>query len=333
MFTVTRPDLADKPFTLAPVPWDKFEADFLSMYQAPHAAPATKRKMVQVLAQVRSLGITSTDQLDVPMVARYASARPPGQSEWTLQAHLMCLRTICSYAEAAGFLRVSPFRIRKLSYWVKPPELDGKRHWSREEIRRLLDLLANDVKERTGWGQWRARRLQVAVAIIAYCGLRKTECLRLHVSDIDLDAGIIDLRPHGQKLKTVGSQKIVPMPDALLPIVRDWLQHRMDAPFGYPLPRSCDWLIPTLNRKAPWVSGHIKSKPSERIKSAGARAGLEGLTFHSLRRSLATHLEYFGAGEAAIQRVLRHSSGETTKRFYRRADAINLRATVAGVEF
>jgi integrase len=333
MRTVTRPDRGVQDFELAPVPWDAFQAEILTLYNPPHAAPGTRRKMVQVLDAVKALGVTSTAELTVPLVARYASARPAGQSEYTLQAHLCCLRTICSYAEMSGYLRVSPFRIRRLSSWVRPPELDGKRHWTREEIRRLLDLLANDVKTRSGWGEWRARRLQCVVAIIAYCGLRKTECLRLHVSDLDVETGIIDLKPHGQKLKTAGSQKIVPMPDALIPIVQSWLAHRMDAPFGFPLPKECPWAIPTLSRLAPWVSGHTASKPLARLQAAGKRAGLDGLTFHSLRRSLATHLEYFGAGESAIQRILRHSSGETTKRFYRRADALNLRSIVASVDF
>jgi integrase len=221
-----------------------------------------------------------------------------------------------------------------MCHWVRPGELEGRRHYSREEIGALFRVLAADVEARPlGWGQWRARRLQFVAAVIALCGLRKTECLRLHVDDIDLETGIIDLRPHGRKLKTPGSQKIVPMPDQLLPIARSWLAHRMDAPFGFPLPDECPWAVPTLNRKAPWVSGHINSKPLARLQSVGKRAGIEGLTFHGLRRSLATHLEFFGVGEAGIQRVLRHASPEVTRKHYRRADAINLRAMVKDVTF
>jgi integrase len=324
---------AEPASTVHPIPWARFRAELLSVYSPPHVAKATRSKMVKVLNDVQALGITSTAEFTTELVARFCAARPPGQSDWTLQSYLMCLRSATNYAAASGYCRISPFTVRRLSRWVKPEPPADKRHLSKQELRALLDLLARDVEQTEGWRQWRARRLQAAVAILAYCGLRKSECLRLHLSDIDLERSVIWLSGHGRKLKTSGSNKPVPIPNALVPILTSWIAHRMDAPFGYPMPDTCDWLIPTCNRKSPWVSGHQHGKALYRLKIAAKRVGIEDINFQMLRRSWATHAESWGFGEALIQRVLRHSSPMTSRKFYRQADCVNLAAATADIDF
>jgi integrase len=245
------------------------------------------------------------------------------------------IRSICSYAETAGYVRCSPFRLRKLSKWVRVAPLEGKRHFSREEIRRVLDLMAKDVAGRAGWSQWRARRLQAVTAIVAYTGMRKMEALQLQVGDVDLAARVIWIRPHGKtgRLKTAASEAPVPIVQALVPILTEWLAHRMDAPFGFPIPDTCPWLIPTLNRRSAWTSGQPGGKALDRLKLVAKRAGVEDVTFLALRHGWATHAEFFGYGEALIQRVLRHTSTRTAKKHYRHADLPNLIERTAGFDF
>jgi integrase len=318
---------------LGPIPWPEFRKEFEGLYSPALAACATRAKMRQVLNELEALGIASTADLAVPLVTRYIESRPPGQSPWTLHGMLASLRAICSYAERAGYLRISPFRLRKLSRWVRLTPLEGRRHCSRDDIRRLLELLARDVETLEGWAQWRARRLQTVVAIIAYCGLRKMEALRLRVADVDLVNRIIHVRPApGARLKTATSQAPVPIPAALVPILTNWAAHRMDAPYGYPLPDDCPWLIPTNNRKSPWISGQKGGKALDRLQAVAGRADIEGVTFQALRRSTATHLESHGCPPALIARVLRHSV-RVDERFYRQADLSNMAKAVDGFDF
>lgn len=335
------------------IPWNQFKRELRSVYEPPSCAKATRAKLEQVLRGVDGLPalddngkplvddngkpvpyVQSTADLNTGMIARFCASRPPGQSEWTLQSLLMSLRSACNFAAASGYTRISPFAIRRLSRWVQPLPPSDKRHLSKEELRALLDLLARDVEDTEGWRQWRARRLQAVVATLAYTGLRRSECLRAHVGDIDLDRRVIWLTGHGQKLKTAGSNKPVPIPNALVPILTSWMAHRLDAPFGFPLPKTCDWLIPTVSRKSCWTSGHEKTKPLYRLKFAGARVGIADINFQMLRRSWATHAESsWGFGEGLIQRVLRHSSPMTSRKFYRQADVANLVNAVAAVDF
>jgi integrase len=346
---------------IAPIPWSEFKAEIITCYSPPVVARATASKMRQVLgivdaldaqarrelAELQAAGVTDEDKLaaarsklvattadlNVPLVHRFVTSRPPGQAPSTLQSLLMTFRAVCGYATAAGYVRVNPFALRKVSRWVRVPQPEGKLHLTREEIRAILALLAKDVEERQAWAGWRARRLQIAVALMCYLGLRKTEALRLQVGDVDLAARTIWIRGHGRALKTLASEAPLPIPAALLPILVNWLGHRMDAPFGYPMPKECPWLIPTCNRKSPWVSGHKESKPLARFKAVAERAGVKNATFLQLRHSWATHAEFFGLGPALIQRVLRHTSTRTAEKHYRHADIPNLIDRTAGFDF
>lgn len=349
MMTVPdRMDSAQGELTTTPIPWTQFTAELLMLYQPPMVAKATRCKMKQVLSDISALDLTSNDaprvegeeplriattaDLRVSLIAQLIASRPEGQSLHTLQSILAVARTICSYAETAGYLRVSPFRLRKLSKWVRLPTLADKRHLTRDEIRRILDLAIKHVRERSGWAQWRARRTLVVIAIIAYTGIRKMECLRLHLSDIDLVARVIWIRPHGTALKTAASEAPIPIPKALLPLLTDWIAHRMDAPFGYPMPKMCCYLIPTLNRKAAWTSGQPGGKALDRFGAVAALAGVPGATFQMLRRSWATHAE-MTMSDTMISRVLRHTNTNTAKKHYRKADIHNMLEATQDFDF
>ena len=96
-----------------PVPWDDFEAELLSVYQVPHVAKATRNKMKQVMKELRKLGVKTTSDLTTGLVARFCEARPPGQSDWTLQSLLMTLRSLSDLCRR--------FRIRSYQPFYDPP--------------------------------------------------------------------------------------------------------------------------------------------------------------------------------------------------------------------
>jgi len=320
-----------------PIPFDRFITEVLRLYDPPHRAAATRRQMRYVLEQVAHLGIKTTADLTPALIARFIEARPPGQSPRTLQSYLRVLRGICNQAVITGSLRISPFALRRVSQWlgrIGPPA--EKKHYSRDEIRRVLSLMDADIEITAGWSQWRARRLYALTATVGYCGLRASEALYLHAADIKLEERYINLtdrgRDGGRALKTEASARPVPIPDALVPILQDWLSHRLDHPADFEIP-PCEWLFPTLNRKGPWTGGPPGTKPVQRLQAVAARAGVEGMTLQSLRRSLATHLEHHGTGQAMITRILRHTDSKTTLTWYQQADIPNMVQAMASFDF
>src|SRR5208337_237690 len=80
------------------IPFDRFAAELLRLYDPPHRAAATRRQMKKVLDLVAALGVKTTADLSATMVAKFIEARPPGQSPRTLQTLLRVLRGVCNNA-------------------------------------------------------------------------------------------------------------------------------------------------------------------------------------------------------------------------------------------
>lgn len=311
---------------IEPIAWPAFRADVESLYAC--NAPATRAKLRQVLDLVEALGIERTDQLGTDLVSRFIRARPDGESPHTTKALLSTLRAICTHAANTRRLEISPFRLKPLRKWIRlgPPVL--KRVATPDEVRRILDRMQADVIERRGWAQWRARRLLALTATIAYTGLRAREGQRLWVVDLDLLNGVIHLNPHGKALKTVGAAQPVGIPSALIPDLKDWLHHRLDAPPSITLPAGCPWLFPGASRRGPWDSGDVAHRPLGRLQAVAKRLGIEGMTWHALRRGWATAAEASGIPLALISRQLRHSDVDTTRRYYAARQLDSLRDAV-----
>src|SRR5271157_6271763 len=100
------------------IPFDQFTAEILRLYDPPHRATATRRQMRYVLEQVAAVEVKTTADLTPALVARFVESRPPGQSPRTLHSVLRVLRAICNQAVLTGYLRVSPFALRRVSQWV-----------------------------------------------------------------------------------------------------------------------------------------------------------------------------------------------------------------------
>jgi integrase len=345
---ITKADLAALAALIPrPMPWAAFKTEVRPALSPPLISKGQASRYVQIIRELEAIDladegdeprfIATTADLNLTLVTRFCAARPPDQSPSTLRSLLLCVAKLCNMAVERRLLTVSPFvtvPIRRLVGRIGKPQ--GKRHLTKDECRRLLALLRQDVEERQGWSQWKARRLLVVACLGLYCGLRKMEMLMLHVADIDWEARVIRLVPHNEegKFKTLGSEQPVPMPGAMIAALKEWLDHRMDRPPGYPVPADCPWLVPTCDRKHPWISGSEGGKPLHRLQAAAFRAGIEYVTLHELRRSLATHLEaHPGVNGALISRVLRHADEKTTETFYRRADEANLADAVADFDF
>ena len=156
-----------------PIPFDRFKAELLALYRPSMRSPATRRGMVHALGVLEGLGVQTTGDLQVGLIAKLVETRPPHLSPHSVKALLRYIQAASNVAAKCGYLRVSPFAVRPIRDWVLAGKPKGKRHQTREEIRRILEMLAADVTQRHGWAQWRARRLQALVATVAFTGVRR----------------------------------------------------------------------------------------------------------------------------------------------------------------
>jgi integrase len=170
---------------------------------------------------------------------------------------------------------------------------------------------------------WPERRLHALAALVAYTGLRLSEALCARVEDLDLGRRVIWVSPR-RRLKTEASAAAVPIAGELAPILEAWLPHAGSA-----------WLVPGVRREGPWRGGAPGYRPLDRLQQAAARIGLEGVTFHGLRHTLATLLvQRWGRSAEQVSWVLRHASPRTTVEHYIHADELaTLAAVIAPVSY
>ncbi len=276
-------------------------------------ARTTRLRVAQALREVRDLLPSEATTADLtPAVLDRFVAADRGRAWATLDGLLRALRAACSAAVRAGWIEASPF-----ATWDRWPQREQprRRHLPESEVARLLDSL------RARASTWSGARLFTLAAVWAYCGLRRDEALRLQVHDVDLERGVIHVRPHGRRLKTHASAAPVPIPSALASILVEWL------------PRTkCVWVFPGLRRTGPWTGGTSGKRAGDQLRKAAESIGLVGVTPHTLRHSLATSLAHRGFSPRQTQLVLRHSN-QLTQAYYVHPDEPALCGLMRGFDW
>lgn len=302
LLVMTLPSAIVKPVPLAT--W----ADLIAREYS-KGATSTLTRMKQACREAIALAPPGATTLDLTEQLVADFSRRPGAAA-TTQGLMRGLKRACRLAARWGQLGVVPF-----SPDTPWPRGDGYRDWrhhSFESVGRYLTHLASQSET------WKGHRLYALAAVYAYTGLRRNEGLSLQREDIRLNQRILVVKkPANARLKTEASAAAVPIPDALEPILRDWM------------PRSDKlWMFPGVMRVGRWSAGHGKYSAAANMKAAGESIGLQGMTPHSLRRSLATHLRgRHKLSREQVQMVLRHSD-VFTQELYVCEDLANLAALV-----
>ena len=136
-------------------------------------------------------------------------------------------------------------------------------------------------------------------------GLRVSEAVNLKIKDVDLDAGILTTMGKGNKMRRVpvGSSAV------------EWLTKYFD------LRRKHE----NLRVDNCFVSQHGKPLTRQNInafiKEYAKKAGLEGISPHTLRHSFATHLVQNRADIRSVQQMLGHADISTTQIYTHMTDA------------
>jgi len=291
--------------------------------------------MEYAVRMLTELGIQDTSELTVQLVGRLVASRPASNSRNTTRGLCRYVQALCGYAETMGYVRISPFRLRKLSSFIRPQPPQGKRHASIEECHKVLQLMQERAQQ-TGWAGWKAKRTYTLTAVLLYTGMRAGEAYWLRIEDIDLEQQIIWIRSTpAHTTKTAKAEAPIPIPPKLRPILEAWMRlHRMAAPASWKL-EECPWVFPTTRRsaKAPWISGGPGGKPRHAIQATAAEPVAIEFTPLSCRHSFITHfLTAFGGTAALAKRIARHTN-EHTAHFYTHDDIPNLLKAVEDVEF
>lgn len=248
-------------------------------------------------------------------VAAYLSARAPRISAKT-QNQILC-------ALVKFFAEVINKPLGDLGGWAYARVKPRAPVWlSQTEIKRTLTLMhgTHALMARLSYG----------------CGLRLMECVRLRTQHFDLEK---------RTLHIVGAKgdkdRVVPLPLTLIPALAAHLQRvrtlwESDQARGanpVALPDGLERKYPNAGREWPWfwafparsvsadpetgiVRRHhtIEDVYTRALKHAAAAAGVtRRVKSHTLRHSYATHFLEGGGDLARLQRLLGHSSLETTE--------------------
>lgn len=163
-------------------------------------------------------------------------------------------------------------------------------------------------------------RLKALYWVTLLLGLRRGEVLGLRIEDVDLEKQVIYVRGAAQQqkgkgmvyvpTKTTASEAPIPIPDILVPILREHLDLLAEER-KYSKWREHGVLFPTTLGTVigeRYISNHFK-KILEKNE-------LPNIRFHDLRHSCATLLISLGVHPRIVMEILRHSQISTTMNIY-----------------
>lgn len=213
-----------------------------------------------------------------------AYGRKRGLADGTIRRELGTLRAAINHAHAS----------RRLTHAVSvelPERPEPRDRWlTRKEAAALLRAARQEPKARL--------HLPLFILMALYTGQRKEALLSLRWSQVNLETARVDYNPPGRK-RTNKRRPKVPIAQRLLPHLRRARRHGTDLGF-------------VINRNGKRLLDIKKS-----FGTACARAGLEGVSPHSLRHTAATWLMqaaispweasgFLGMSEETLVRVYGH---------------------------
>jgi site-specific recombinase XerD len=190
------------------------------------------------------------------------------------------------YAAATELEKIRGSRLRKIKN-LKPGELES-----------LLAATRDDAKP------MRALRDRALLAVLAGGGFRRSEAASLSTDSFDRERRTITVIGKGDK------ERVVPLPEWAARAIIEFLDARgfKDGPLLCPVSQ------PGVALREPLHGGQAIYIVLRRL---GWRSGIEGLAPpHAFRRSYCTRLLENGADVFATQKLLGHSSPDTTFKMY-----------------
>jgi site-specific recombinase XerD len=225
------------------------------------------------------------------LIEQFKISRRSQVSERTVNIELTCLKQIFSKAEEWSFCQKNPAtRIKKFSEPKKQP-----RFLSQEEIIRLTEAASP--------------RLRPFIIIAAETGMRYGEILHLRFDSIDFGRNVIMVRNDvGFKVKNRKDREI-PLSSVLAKMLKWFMRYYISQPhmeIKERTPQQKVWLFCD-------EEGNRIVSMRKTFQRAAKRAGLPGVTPHTLRHTFASHCVMDGIGIRTVQVFLGHSNLKITE--------------------
>ena len=192
----------------------------------------------------------------------------------------------------------------------------------RQSAKRSKVPIVLDVEEIAALLQLLKEPARTAVFLDVMTGLRVGELLALKWDDIDFEKSQISVTrsivmQHIGDCKTEASRKPVPLDSRLAEAMDHW---RKISPY----PRPGDWVFasPHSNGRLPYWPGAFYRA---HILPAAKILGIEGIGWHTFRRTYATLLKANGEDVKTVQELLRHANSLVTMNLYAQAITQNKR--------
>ncbi|MFZ5899032.1 MAG: tyrosine-type recombinase/integrase [Bacillota bacterium] len=217
----------------------------------------------------------------------------------SLRRKIHCFRSFFRYLVEQEYIPQDPMRK------IRPPKEPDRIpiYLKEEELKRLLAAPGH-------LGRPYHLRDRLILHLLAYCGLRRSELLRLDWDDVDLGAGTLRVQGKGKR------ERLIPLIPELQRLLWEYLQTR--------LPLENRALI--LGREGNRMNKDALTRLFKRyVRMAGLDPAV--ITPHKLRHSFATLLLEKGADVFTIQELLGHADLAST-RIYAHCSSQRLRQAV-----
>jgi integrase/recombinase XerD len=231
------------------------------------------------------------DALRARLADRYAPA--------TANRILSAVRGVLRVARDGRLIAAEDFELAAAVPNVRGSRLPAGRALSQGELRALFGA----CDPRTPLGA----RDAALLALLYGAGLRRAEVAALDVGDYDEGASTVRVLGKGNK------ERVGHLPPGGVAAVAAWLEHRG---------RDAGALLHPLRR-----GGHIEPRRMSdqaillALRALGGRCGVTSFSPHDCRRTFIGDLLDLGVDIATVQKMVGHSSPQTTARYDRRPEA------------
>ena len=205
----------------------------------------------------------------------------------TINKHIQVLSRMINIAEKFGYI-------------VGKNPVSRELHFAKESKYRRTRVLSIEEEDRLMAGA--ATHLKPIIQCALLQAMRLEEILKLKISDVDLDAETITIRPENNKTDNLD---VIPIRSKMRSIFERMIAENKDrSPFRFNYEESGTGELRPIR-----TCQHA-------FEGARRRAEIEGLEFRDLRRTCATRLHEAEVDPLIVSRLLRHSSAKISAEVY-----------------
>lgn len=240
------------------------------------------------------IGSKKAAQLERADVERLRNSLGKKYRPNTVLAIVRPLWTALKWAIDQGLIEKNPARAVAL-----PRRVYRLEYLSQKEAAQLLAEAERQARRGSAkeWSRW------AAVSLGLYAGLRRGEALGLRWSDVELDAGRLNIAHSFSALPKSGKPRYLPLPRALVSLLGEWRSL---------CPKTAEGVVCPVLCSGTWRAARKEPRGMRELyRDAGLR--IPAAPWHCLRHSFASTFVMNGGSLPALQKLLGHADLATTQ--------------------